>query len=126
MDDVTPAVLEAYAKKETDFESTFTRQLTRYDTIKPAIETNITRQTTTLSVVKQANDQFKRLQNSNDTIKQREAALQNLETGYNLFKELSSNFKEGIKFYSDLRVVVNKLKRQVDDFCQARNSSVRI
>ncbi|KAI3652916.1 hypothetical protein MP228_002341 [Amoeboaphelidium protococcarum] len=120
-DDIGTQLLEAYARKDTNYDVIFSARLKAYDQFHQSCESFALKQTQLVNQLREAFERFNRKKQSNDALKSREIALNNLDLGYKAFKELSNNLQEGIKFYSDLQSALQRLKSQVDDYVTARS-----
>ncbi|TPX32747.1 hypothetical protein SmJEL517_g04211 [Synchytrium microbalum] len=121
-DDVAPKLMEATSKQEqVDNEALFAQQLKKYDPLVSQIKQSILEQTKLLEDVRVAHKRFMDSRQTNDMIKQRESALNNLEAAYRTFKEISGNLQEGIKFYTDIQLALTRFKDNCTDFVYARS-----
>ena len=121
-DDISQILLEKSTKKESTTDSAiFDDQLEKYKPLQTALAASLRSQETLLAKIADMNAKFVVSKNSNDSIRQREQALQNLDEAYKAFKELLSNLQEGIKFYTDMSLILERFAAEVKDYCFARN-----
>lgn len=57
-----------------------------------------------------ANDAFIHARKTDPSLAAREAALQDLDLAFHMFREILTNLQEGLKFYSDLSKLVSEVR----------------
>ncbi|KAI8803201.1 BRO1-like domain-containing protein [Cladochytrium replicatum] len=121
-DEIGPVLIQMTSNKvDIQQDKVFEEQLAKYDKWTGAITGLIKEQEAFLAAVMDANRQFSDSVKKNDMFKQREQALQNLDSAYKNFKDIHGNLEEGIKFYSAFQPVLNKFADNCRDFAFARN-----
>ena len=96
------------------FEDLFEKRLERYDQDKRSLTEEQKEQDDLAAQVRQANTAFINARKGDTSSKEREKALQQLESAYTKYKEILANLNTGRKFYNDLAKIVNKFR----DECQ--------
>ncbi|KAK9466795.1 BRO1-like domain-containing protein [Lipomyces arxii] len=130
-DDVTELVLQETARLEradpfgkiepTQFEKLFTDRLRKYDDAKQAVEREHDEQTTLMTEVELASNDFQAaLARTRTGPTAREQALQGLQDGYFKYQQLMANLDEGRKFYNELMGPLTKLQDECTDFVYSR------
>lgn len=137
-DDVRPAIMneavslsskgEGAAKLQVaEFEDVFERQLSKFKRFRTAIWESAGRQEDLLARIKvrpsrhvadglliripqTANEAFVRARRDDPQLKAREQALQDLDTAYHKYREISVNLQEGLKFYLDMAKLLGELR----------------
>ncbi|KAJ3128065.1 pH-response regulator protein palA/rim20 [Nowakowskiella sp. JEL0407] len=121
-DDIGHVLSEEYSRNsEINEEEVFAKELEKYRKFTKIIEELIGEQQNLFMAIEEANSQFTGSVNKNEELKLRERALQNLDIGYKSFKEISSNLSEGVKFYTDFQVILQRFRSNCEDFAFARN-----
>ncbi|KAI9026170.1 BRO1-like domain-containing protein [Hyaloraphidium curvatum] len=120
-DDITPRLLDLASRNE-DYrsESVLTAQLDRYADIRNEVAMSVEAQRQMLEVISQTNERFVRAKKSNTVLQDRERALQNLDSAYKAFKDISTNLNEGTRFYTDFQAVLQRFLDNVKDYAFAR------
>ncbi|KAJ3050740.1 pH-response regulator protein palA/rim20 [Rhizophlyctis rosea] len=106
---------------EINEEAAFADQLQRYDPFASAVRESIAEQENLLNGIRSANSRFVESKQTNEMIRQREQALQNLDNAFKFFGEISKNLQEGIKFYTDFQNVLTKFRDNCKDYAFSRN-----
>ncbi|KAL1977990.1 hypothetical protein VTN31DRAFT_849 [Thermomyces dupontii] len=129
-DDINPALLKETARLEREFpmqpisasqfEDLFNNHLKLYDTDKEMLEKERTEQENLTAQLREANAAFNRVRRGDSSSRERERALQELENGYNKYKELLSNIETGRKFYNDLAKIVGRFREDCRAFVSKR------
>lgn len=125
-DDIKPDILKEAARLErtypttalvpTHFEDFFEKRLDRlYDPEFEALEKDVQDQERLLSEVRRINQEFEsqKRQIGDRGNREREKALQQLDTAYFKYKEIVNNLEVGRKFYNDLNKIVGQGFRDV-------------
>lgn len=102
------------------FEDLFNNHLKLYDTDKEMLEKERTEQENLTAQLREANAAFNRVRRGDSSSRERERALQELENGYNKYKELLSNIETGRKFYNDLAKIVGRFREDCRAFVSKR------
>ena len=86
-----------------DFEPLFNSRLdTRYSNDKTILKEETEEQSELVARLQEANNSFLACRRMDSSLKERETAIQSLESGYFKYKELVGNLEVGRKFYNDL------------------------
>ena len=102
------------------FEFLFEARLERYAPARKMLLTEETEQKDLELLVRQANKDFLLARKGDSSTRNREQALQRLETAYLKYKEIVSNLNTGRKFYNDLANIVNRYKDDCKQFAYQR------
>lgn len=131
-DDIGPALLADAARLEREypmqkiepgqFESLFEQRLASYDTDREALVTEQDEQDQVIARLREANKAFLDARRGDTSTRDRQKALQTLDTGYAKYKELISNLDTGRKFYNDLAGHVTRFRES----CKAAVSERRV
>lgn len=104
------------------FESLFDKRLQMYDVDQDMVQEEEREQSEAIKRLQDANSTFLLARRGDQSTKQREQALQNLENAYFKYKEIISNLDVGRKFYNDLAKIVNRFRDDVRNFAYQRKS----
>lgn len=104
------------------FENLFDRRLQMYDVDHDMVQEEEKEQAEATKRLQDANASFLIARRGDQSTKQREQALQNLENAYFKYKEIISNSDVGRKFYNDLAKIVNRFRDDVRSFAYQRKS----
>ena len=104
------------------FENLFDRRLQMYDVDQDMVQEEEKEQAEATKRLQDANASFLIARRGDQSTKQREQALQNLENAYFKYKEIISNSDVGRKFYNDLAKIVNRFRDDVRSFAYQRKS----
>ena len=125
-DDIHPMLLTETARLEREFpmqpieaiqfEDLFDTRLERYKSDLKMVQDEKIEQEQLASKLRSANTAFASTRSGDTSSKDRERALQKLETGYVKYKEILSNLDTGRKFYNDLAKIVNRFRDECRDF----------
>lgn len=131
-DDVNPDLLRECARLERDFpmmpvqasqfEPLFDERLKKYDPDQNSLKTEAREQEILLQRVKDANQSFQTAKRGDQSSKERETALQNLENAYMAYKELMRNLETGRKFYNDLSGITTRFRDECRNYFTTRRS----
>ena len=129
-DDINQVILAETARLERDFpmqkiepaqfENLFGDRLTRYDEDFTTVKAESQRQDDLSSQVKETNTAFATARQGDTSTRDREHALQRLETSYVKYKEIVANINTGRKFYNDLAKIVSRFRDECKDFAYHR------
>ncbi|KAJ9474069.1 pH-response regulator protein palA/RIM20 [Pseudozyma hubeiensis] len=130
-DDIRPLVLREAASLSTntsgtsevsaaDFEELFDQQLRKYSRYTSDLSNSSAQQETLLQRIQECNTAFVNARRSDATIQRREKALQNLDSAYVKYRELSSNLVEGLEFYNGLAKILSGYRDGVKEWARAR------
>lgn len=78
-----------------------------------------------VSRLKDANASFIASRRMDSSLKERQEALQRLETGYLKYRELVSNLEVGRKFYNDLARLLGRFRDECKHFVHQRRVEAR-
>lgn len=104
------------------FEGLFDRRLQMYDVDQDMVQEEEKEQIEAIKRLQDANASFLIARRGDQSTKQREQALQNLENAYFKYKEIISNSDVGRKFYNDLAKIVNRFRDDARSFAYQRKS----
>jgi programmed cell death 6-interacting protein len=104
------------------FENLFDRRLQMYDVDQDMVQEEEKEQAEATKRLQDANASFLIARRGDQSTKQREQALQNLENAYFKYKEIISNSDVGRKFYNDLAKIVNRFRDDARSFAYQRKS----
>ncbi|RVD89272.1 uncharacterized protein DFL_000288 [Arthrobotrys flagrans] len=129
-DDITQALLTEAGKIEleqpmkpieaADFETLFAERLRAYDEYQSIKANEQQKQDSLATKIKDANTAFVSSRKVDDSLKEREQALQTLETAYAKHQEVIGNLDSGRKFYNDLAKLLARLQQEAKGFVYAR------
>ncbi|KAF3929856.1 Rhophilin-2 [Dactylella cylindrospora] len=129
-DDITPALLAEVSRLEqdqplkpieaADFETLFARRLQVYDENQVLYNKEQASQDSLIEKIKEANADFLACRKVDDSLKEREQALQTLETAYSKYQEVIGNLESGRQFYNNFAKVLAGLQQEVKSFVYAR------
>ena len=102
------------------FESLFEQRLERYDPDRQMVLDEEAEQKDLELQVQEANKAFLLARKGDSSTREREQALQRLETAYVKYKEIVSNLNTGRKFYNDLANIVNRFRDDCKQFAYQR------
>ncbi|KAJ3255782.1 pH-response regulator protein palA/rim20 [Boothiomyces macroporosus] len=121
-DDIGPALTQnAISNSPLDESVLFDQQIKIYQNDIDLSERLLADQEKLMDVITSANKTFMDSRQTNTMIREREEALSNLDRAYKVFRDISGNLEEGIKFYNDLESVLHKLRQQIQDYCKGRS-----
>ncbi|KAJ1674864.1 pH-response regulator protein palA/rim20, partial [Spiromyces aspiralis] len=106
------------------FEDLFNSRLEEYRKWSQYVEDEREAQKELLDCIQEANQAFISARKNHPQLEARESMLANLELAARHFNMLSSNLHEGIKFYDDLKVQLDKLNNSCLDFALARQMDI--
>ena len=98
------------------FEDLFEARLQLYDDDRIMVSKEQEEQDVLVSQLQEANAVFLNAKRGDNSTKEREQALQNLENAYLKYKEIISNLETGRKFYNDLANIVNRFRDECREF----------
>lgn len=102
------------------FESLFEQRLERYDPARQMLLDEASDQETLSLRVQESNQALQHARKGDSSTREREHALQRLETGYLKYKEIVSNLATGRKFYNDLANMVSRFRDDCKHFAYQR------
>ncbi|KAJ9498711.1 pH-response regulator protein palA/rim20 [Exophiala xenobiotica] len=122
-DDIGPALLAEAARLEREypmqkidpsqFEALFDRRLQTYESDRDILAAEQEEQDQIVARLREANKAFLDARRGDTSTRDRQKALQALDTGYAKYKELISNLETGRKFYNDLAGHVTRFRENV-------------
>ncbi|XP_051527357.1 programmed cell death 6-interacting protein-like isoform X2 [Myxocyprinus asiaticus] len=95
---------------------------TRYGAHTQRVQQNLRRQEELLSQIQVSHQEFSALKQSNSEANNREEVLKKLASAHDSYIEISSNIKEGTKFYNDLTEILLKFQNKCSDIVFARKT----
>ncbi|KIW72877.1 hypothetical protein PV04_01038 [Phialophora macrospora] len=131
-DDIGPALLAEAARLEREypmqkvepgqFEKLFEKRLEAYEPDREALIAEQEEQDQIVARLREANKAFLDARRGDTSTRDRQKALQALDTGYAKYKELISNLETGRKFYNDLASHVTRFREN----CKTQVSERRV
>ncbi|XP_022903763.2 programmed cell death 6-interacting protein [Onthophagus taurus] len=88
--------------------------------LQKQVKESVEKQELLLEKIQSANNEFVRERGS--TSGDRERIMSQLAAGYDAFKEIQNNLKEGTKFYNDLTQILLAAQNKISDYCFARKT----
>ncbi|XP_053469013.1 programmed cell death 6-interacting protein isoform X1 [Ictalurus furcatus] len=95
---------------------------TRYGTYTQRVQQNLRSQEEILAQVQTSHQEFAALKQSNTEANHRDDVLKKLASAHDSYIEISSNLKEGTKFYNDLTEILLKFQNKCSDIVFARKT----
>ncbi|KAA0710369.1 Programmed cell death 6-interacting protein ALG-2-interacting protein 1 [Triplophysa tibetana] len=95
---------------------------TRYGSHIQRVQQNLRRQEDLLSQIQVSHQEFSALKQSNSEANNREDVLKKLASAHDSYIEISSNIREGTKFYNDLTEILLKFQNKCSDIVFARKT----
>lgn len=102
------------------FEGLFESRLRQYKPDLEMVTKEQEEQNTLAAKLQDANSEFVASRRGDASSKEREQALQKLESAYFKYKEIISNIEVGRKFYNDLAKIVARFRDECKDFAYQR------
>ncbi|CAJ1084035.1 programmed cell death 6-interacting protein isoform X2 [Xyrichtys novacula] len=93
-----------------------------YGSYNQRVQTSLRSQEELLGQVQTAHQEFSSLKQSNTEANQREEVLKKLASAHDSYVEISSNLREGTKFYNDLTEILLKFQNKCSDIVFARKT----
>jgi programmed cell death 6-interacting protein len=132
-DDINPDLLRETARLERDypmqkieaaqFEDFFERRLiSTYQSDQGILADEEVEQQSLIKRLQDANANFSVARRGDESTKQREKALQQLENAFYKYKEIIQNLEAGRKFYNDLARIVGRFRDECRAFAYARRA----
>ncbi|KAJ4294404.1 pH-response regulator protein palA/rim20 [Kalmusia sp. IMI 367209] len=129
-DDINPELLREAARLEREypmqnieavqFEALFDKRLQMYDVDQEMVKEEAQEQQDAIKRLQTANAAFVNARRGDQSTKQREQALQNLENAYYKYKDIIANLDTGRKFYNDLAKIVSRFRDDCRSFVYQR------
>ncbi|XP_075995463.1 programmed cell death 6-interacting protein isoform X3 [Genypterus blacodes] len=94
----------------------------QYGTYNQRLQASLRRQEELLAQVQTSHQEFSSLKQSNTEANQREEVLKKLASAHDSYIEISSNLREGTKFYNDLTEILLKFQNKCSDIVFARKT----
>ncbi|XP_066530774.1 programmed cell death 6-interacting protein isoform X1 [Hoplias malabaricus] len=95
---------------------------TRYGAYTQRVQQNLRAQEDLLAQVQTSHQEFAALKQSNAEANSREEMLKKLASAHDSYIEISSNLKEGTRFYNDLTEILLKFQNKCSDIVFARKT----
>jgi len=108
------------------FEETLDAELAKYDKFKDAIEEGNEEQTQLLESIQTTYDQFILSRQEDESVKERERAMQSLDLAYHKYREIVRNLEEGLKFYNDLAGILGSYQEAAKEWVRTRRDDMSI
>ncbi|XP_034455456.1 programmed cell death 6-interacting protein isoform X2 [Hippoglossus hippoglossus] len=93
-----------------------------YGTYNQRVQATLRTQEELLGQVQTSHQEFSSLKQSNSEANQREEVLKKLASAHDSYVEISSNLREGTKFYNDLTEILLKFQNKCSDIVFARKT----
>ncbi|KAM9340433.1 programmed cell death 6-interacting protein isoform 3-T3 [Symphorus nematophorus] len=93
-----------------------------YGTYNQRVQASLRSQEELLGQVQTSHQEFSSLKQSNTEANQREEVLKKLAAAHDSYVEISSNLREGTKFYNDLTEILLKFQNKCSDIVFARKT----
>ncbi|CAL1584600.1 unnamed protein product [Knipowitschia caucasica] len=93
-----------------------------YGSYNQRVQASLRRQEELLGQVQTSHQEFSNLKQSNSEANQREEVLKKLASAHDSYIEISSNLREGTKFYNDLTEILLKFQNKCSDIVFARKT----
>lgn len=93
-----------------------------YGSYNQRVQANLRKQEELLGQVQTSHQEFSNLKQSNSEANQREEVLKKLASAHDSYIEISSNLREGTKFYNDLTEILLKFQNKCSDIVFARKT----
>lgn len=93
-----------------------------YGTYNQRVQASLRTQEELLGQVQTSHQEFSSLKQSNTEANQREEVLKKLASAHDSYVEISSNLREGTKFYNDLTEILLKFQNKCSDIVFARKT----
>ncbi|XP_010733111.2 programmed cell death 6-interacting protein isoform X2 [Larimichthys crocea] len=93
-----------------------------YGTYNQRVQASLRSQEDLLGQVQTSHQEFSSLKQSNTEANQREEVLKKLASAHDSYVEISSNLREGTKFYNDLTEILLKFQNKCSDIVFARKT----
>ncbi|MCJ1279119.1 pH-response regulator protein palA/rim20 [Puttea exsequens] len=129
-DDINQVILVETARLEREFpmqkiepaqfENLFEERLEIYDTDREMLQEESTEQETLSTQIRDANTAFITSRHGDISTRDREKALQKLETAYLKYKEITANLTTARKFYNNLANIVARFRDECKSFAYTR------
>ncbi|KAF2720763.1 BRO1-domain-containing protein [Polychaeton citri CBS 116435] len=134
-DDVNPDLLKEATRLEREmpmqpvsasqFESLFDRRLRKYEPDEAEVKKEGDDQDALLDRMRAANASFQQAKKGDSSSKEREQALQDLENGYNTYKQILRDLEAGRKFYNDLSALTTRFRDECRNYVYARRAEAQ-
>ncbi|KAM9493096.1 programmed cell death 6-interacting protein isoform 2-T2 [Clarias gariepinus] len=95
---------------------------TRYGAYTQRVQKNLRSQEDILAQIQTSHQEFAALKQSNADANNREEVLKKLASAHDSYIEISSNLREGTKFYNDLTEILLKFQNKCSDIVFARKT----
>lgn len=102
------------------FEPVFRDRLNIYEEDREFVQRDSESQARLLEELEQANNEFIASRKGDTVFKEREDALQRLETSFHKYREIFNNSEEGRNFYNQLSQSLSKFRDKCREFTQRR------
>uniref|UniRef100_A0A8C6T8E1 Programmed cell death 6 interacting protein n=1 Tax=Neogobius melanostomus TaxID=47308 RepID=A0A8C6T8E1_9GOBI len=93
-----------------------------YGSYNQRVQASLRKQEELLGQVQTSHQEFSNLKQSNSEANQREEVLKKLASAHDSYIEISSNLREGTKFYNDLTEILLKFQNKCSDIVFARKT----
>ncbi|XP_072303611.1 programmed cell death 6-interacting protein isoform X2 [Eucyclogobius newberryi] len=93
-----------------------------YGSYNQRVQASLHKQEELLGRVQTSHQEFSNLKQSNSEANQREEVLKKLASAHDSYVEISSNLREGTKFYNDLTEILLKFQNKCSDIVFARKT----
>ncbi|KAI0313744.1 BRO1-domain-containing protein [Amylostereum chailletii] len=130
-DDIHPRILKAAAGVErwaevqpSMFEDVLEDELAKYDKFRNDVAQGGVKQDEILEAVKARMQEFLASRREDESVKEREHALQSLDLAYHKYKDIMRHLDEGLQFYNDLAAILMRFKQTCKDWVALRRDEL--
>ncbi|KAI0689995.1 BRO1-domain-containing protein [Cytidiella melzeri] len=132
-DDITPRILKAATAIErwvevqpAMFEDVLDEEMAKFDKFRNDIEEAEEQQQLVLESIKERNGLFLQSRKEDPSVKEREHALQSLDLAYHMYREITRNLDEGLKFYNEFSDILVKFKETCRGWANHRKDEMYV
>merc|ERR1712072_987001 len=101
-------------------ENIFRAQLDKYKPLQVSVSESVKSQDGLISNLSQKHADFVSVFNIGEWKAECDAFSARIQSAYEMYKQIQSNFERGIRFYTSLQDAIGQLKQQCGDFCLTR------
>ncbi|KAF5367502.1 hypothetical protein D9758_003681 [Tetrapyrgos nigripes] len=131
VDDIQPRIIKAATGLEklgelqpAMFEDILDQELAKYDKFISWLKDLESKQQEILQSITKENEAFLHSRKDDESVKNRERALQSLELSYQKYKEITRNLEEGLRFYNDLIGILIQFKETCREWSNERQREI--
>ncbi|KAI0091182.1 BRO1-domain-containing protein [Irpex rosettiformis] len=131
-DDITPRILKVATAierwvevKPSMFEDVVDEEMEKFEKFKDDLEDVEVKQEMLLESIKERNEVFIQSRKEDPSVKDREHALQSLDLAYHMYKEITRNLDEGLKFYNEFGHILAQFRATCKDWLNHRQEEMQ-